>query len=81
MVSFPVLPMMVLVVSLLSAWFVELSLSSYVGYMVEHLGIVDNKGEAGEWRYGFRLFTNNNTAAAISPRSVSHAVFLLSDGC
>lgn len=46
--SFPFLPMAVLVVSLFSAWFVELSLTSYVGYMVLHLGIVDDKDESGE---------------------------------
>lgn len=48
MAPFPVLPVMVLVVSLLSAWIVELSLSSYAGYMVEFVGIVEDKDEAGE---------------------------------
>lgn len=47
MPSFPVLPMMVLVVSMLSAWIVELSLSSYAGYMVEFLGVVEDKDKAG----------------------------------
>lgn len=48
MAPFPLLPMAVMVISLLSAWFVESSLASYVGYMVEYLGIVDDKDKAGE---------------------------------
>lgn len=49
MASFLVLPMMmVLVFSLLSAWIVEYSLFSYVGSMVEDLGVVDDKDKAGE---------------------------------
>ena len=48
MVPFPSLPMSVLIASLLSSWIIEASLSSYAGFMVLHLGVVDDKNQVGE---------------------------------
>lgn len=46
---FPILPMSVLVLSLLSTWIVDVSLSSYAGFLVLHLGmIVDNRDQVGK---------------------------------
>lgn len=48
MAPFPSLPMAALTMGLFSAWFVQLSMSAYVGYMVDNLGIVNDKDQAGE---------------------------------
>ena len=48
MAPFPYLPMTAVMASLLSMQIAELTLFSYVGYMLEHLGVVDDKDEAGE---------------------------------
>ncbi|CAB1108589.1 unnamed protein product [Ectocarpus sp. CCAP 1310/34] len=49
MASFPFMPMAVLTVGLLSAWIVQLGVIAYAGYMVRHLGIVEDKDQAGEF--------------------------------
>lgn len=48
MAPFPVFPMLVLVVSLLSTWIVECTLYSYAGFMVLRLGIADDRDDVGE---------------------------------
>lgn len=40
--------MAALTIGLFSAWFVQLSMSAYVGYMVDSLGVVDDKNHAGK---------------------------------
>lgn len=48
MAPLPVLPLLAISMSLLSQIFVQVSLFAYVGYMVQHLDVVDSKDEAGE---------------------------------
>lgn len=45
---FPWLPMLAISISLVSHSYALTSLFPYVGYMVQHLGITDDKDEAGE---------------------------------
>eukprot|EP00904_Undaria_pinnatifida_P008634 jgi/Undpi1/4900/HiC_scaffold_19.g08252.m1 len=47
MAPFPYLPMMAIMASLVSSMVVQMSVYAYAGYMVEHLGVVDDKDEAG----------------------------------
>lgn len=48
MAPFPYLPMVAIMASLLSLLIAEMGVFSYAGYMVEYLGVVDNKDQAGE---------------------------------
>ena len=48
MAPFPYLPMMAIMASLVSSMVVQMSVYAYAGYMVEHLGVVDDKDEAGD---------------------------------
>lgn len=45
---FPWLPMLAISIGLVSHSYVLTSLFPYVGSMVQHLGVTDNKDEAGE---------------------------------
>ena len=47
MAPFPYLPMLAIMVCLVSSMVVQMSVFAYAGYMVEHLGVVDNKDESG----------------------------------
>ena len=47
-VPFPWMPMLALAVGLVSHSYSLSSLFPYVGYMVQHLGITDDKDEAGQ---------------------------------
>ena len=47
MAPFPYLPMLAIMASLVSSMVVQMSVFTYAGYMVEHLGVVDDKDEAG----------------------------------
>ena len=42
--------MLAIMISLVSYLVVQISLYAYAGYMVEHLGVVDEKDKAGEIR-------------------------------
>ena len=48
MAPFPYLPMLAIMASLVSSMVVQMSVFAYAGYMVEHLGVVDNTDEAGD---------------------------------
>lgn len=48
MAPFPWVPMLALSVSFLSNSYCISSLFAYLGYMMEHIGVADNKDEAGE---------------------------------
>ena len=50
MAPFPYMPMLAIMTSLVSYLVVQMSLYAYAGYMVEHLGVVDDKDKAGETR-------------------------------
>ena len=50
MAPFPYLPMVAILLSLVSYVVVQNSVYSYAGYMVGHLGVVDDKNQAGETR-------------------------------
>lgn len=58
---FPYMPMVAIMASLLSLLIAEMGVFSYAGYMVEYLGVVDNKDQAGEAIRYCRLtsFSNN----------------------
>lgn len=47
MAPFPYLPMVAILLSLVSNLVVQNSVFSYAGFMVEFLGVVDDKNEAG----------------------------------
>lgn len=44
---FPYMPMLAITASLVSAMVVQMSVFVYAGYMVEYVGVVDDKDEAG----------------------------------
>ena len=48
MAPFPFLVMLAIMACLISTTVVEMSVFSYAGYMVEHLGVVDDKDESGD---------------------------------
>ena len=48
MALFPYLPMAAILASLVSNLVVQMSVFSYAGFMVEYLGVVDDKDKAGE---------------------------------
>lgn len=48
MAPFPYLPMAAIVVSMVSEQIIYMSVFAYAGFMVEDLGVVDNKDKAGE---------------------------------
>ena len=48
MSPFPYLPMAAILVSLVSFMVIQMSVFAYAGFMVEYLGIVSHKNEAGE---------------------------------
>ena len=50
MAPFPYMPMLAIMISLVSYLVVQISVFAYAGYMVEHLGVVDDKDKAGETR-------------------------------
>ena len=50
MAAFPYMPMVAIMASLVSSLVVQMSAFSYVGYMVQYLGVVDDKNKAGETR-------------------------------
>eukprot|EP00904_Undaria_pinnatifida_P000576 jgi/Undpi1/10519/HiC_scaffold_29.g12969.m1 len=47
MAPFPYMPMLAIMISLVSYLVVQISVFAYAGYMVEHLGVVDDKDKAG----------------------------------
>lgn len=51
--SFPWLPLMAIMGSLVTLAAVNYSLKSYAGFMVANLGVVDSKNEAGEQKRGW----------------------------
>lgn len=46
---FPLLPMVVIAISLVTGAYSLCNLFPYVGYMVQHLGATDDKDEAGKF--------------------------------
>lgn len=48
MAAFPWVKMMVLLTVFVSHWIVNYGTTSYLGYMVQHLNIVDDKDKAGK---------------------------------
>ena len=48
MAPFPYLPLAAILASLVSNLVVQMSVFSYAGFMVEYLGVVDDKDKAGE---------------------------------
>ena len=48
MAPFPYLAMLAIMACLVSSMVVQMSVFAYAGYMVEHLGVVDNKDESGD---------------------------------
>lgn len=48
MASFPYLPLLAILVSLVSTLVIHMSLFAYAGFMVEYFGIVNHKDKAGE---------------------------------
>ena len=50
MSPFPYLPMVAIMTTLVTDMVVQMNVVAYSGFMVEHLGVVDNKDEAGERR-------------------------------
>ena len=48
MAPFPYLPMLAILVSLVAYTVSKMSVFAYAGYMVEYLGVVDDKDKAGE---------------------------------
>lgn len=47
MSRFPYLPMVAIMMTLVTAMISQMNLLSYAGFMVEHLGVVDDKDKAG----------------------------------
>ena len=50
MATFPYMPMVAIMASLVSSLVMQMSAFSYAGYMVQYLGVVDDKNKAGETR-------------------------------
>lgn len=50
MAPFPYMPMLAIMASLVSYLAVQMSIFSYVGFMMEYLGVVDDTDKAGETR-------------------------------
>ena len=50
MAPFPYVAILAIMACLVSSMVVEMSVYAYAGYMVEHLGVVDDKDEAGDKR-------------------------------
>lgn len=48
MAPFPYVAMLAIMASLVSSMVVQMSVFAYAGYMVEHLGVVDDKDESGD---------------------------------
>lgn len=48
MAPFPYMAMLAIMASLVSYLLVQMSVFSYAGYMVEYLGVVDDKDKSGE---------------------------------
>ena len=48
MAPFPYMAMVAILASLVSYLLVQMSVFSYAGYMVEYLGVVDDKDKSGE---------------------------------
>lgn len=48
---FPLMPMVVIATCLVAHAYALRSLFPYVGYMVQHLGVTDDKDEAGKFAY------------------------------
>lgn len=48
MAPFPYLPMASIISSLVSEKIIQMSVFAYAGFMVEHLGVVNDKDKAGE---------------------------------
>ena len=66
---FPWLPMLAISIGLVSHSYALTSLFPYVGYMVQHLGITDDKDEAGQSLNQHSLETelrNGNDACQLS---------------
>ena len=60
MSPFPYLPMASILASLVSTMVAQMSVFSYAGFMVEYLGVVDDKDKAGETGFGWSP-PNNET--------------------
>ena len=48
MAPFPYLPMVAIMASLVTDWVLHMNVVAYAGFMVVHLGVVDDKDKAGE---------------------------------
>lgn len=48
MSRFPYVPMVAIMMTLVTTMVCQMSLFSYAGFMVEHLGVVDDKDKAGK---------------------------------
>ena len=55
MAPFPFMPLLAIMFSLVSYMVIQMSVFSYVGFMVEYLGVVDNTDKAGETRTVYKV--------------------------
>ena len=71
MAPFPYMPMAAILASMVSSLVVQMSVFSYAGFMVEYLGVVDDKDKAGESEthlvfLSCYLIPDNSTCCTIS---------------